>query len=255
MNNKRAFFLILFLALFLWSAKAVEFAPSVLWQNREQLWDFVGGLFPPDTSIARQVFGEVLVTLQLAFVATVLATVVALPLGFLAANNVMPQTRVGQSIIRAIRFLLNADRAIDAVIFALFFAGAVGLGPFAGTLALAVHSVGMMGKLFYEAIEAVDRGPVEAIESVGASPLPVIRWAILPQVAPYLVSYFLFRFELNIRSAVVLGVVGAGGIGFLLQSYMKLFQYQKTCTVILVILILVMGLDSLSARIRRKFVA
>jgi phosphonate transport system permease protein len=177
-----------------------------------------------------------------------------LPLGFMAASNVMPNNKIGKTIVSLTRFLLNADRAIDAVIFALFFAGAVGLGPFAGTLALAVHSVGMLGKLFFEAIESVDRGPIEAVESVGASRLSVIRWAVLPQVIAYFVTYFLFRFELNIRSAVVLGVVGAGGIGFLLQSYMKLFQYQRTCTVVLVILILVMSLDVLSTRLRKRLI-
>jgi phosphonate ABC transporter permease subunit PhnE len=175
-------------------------------------------------------------------------------MGFLGATNVMPNTPLGRRIIGVTRFFLNADRAIDAVIFALFFAGAVGLGPFAGTLALAIHSIGMLGKQFYEAIETIDKGPVEAVESAGATRLAVIRWAVLPQVMPYFVSYFLFRFELNIRGAVVLGVVGAGGIGFLLQSYMKLFQYQRTCTVVLVILVLVMGLDIVSSRVRKKLI-
>jgi phosphonate transport system permease protein len=248
------FLLLLMVVLFVWSAKAVEFDLSILWSNRSQLWEFITGMIPPDMSIARQVFEEVVVTIQLAFVGTVIATIVSLPLGFMAASNVMPATLVGRSIVGLTRFILNADRAIDAVIFALFFAGAVGLGPFAGTLALAVHSVGMLGKLFFEAIESVDRGPIEALESVGASRLSVIRWAVLPQVIPYFITYFLFRFELNIRSAVVLGVVGAGGIGFLLQSYMKLFQYQRTCTVVLVILILVMGLDVLSTRLRKRLI-
>lgn len=246
--------IILGILAFIWSAKAVEFDLTLLWLHRDQLWAFVVGMFPPDTTIAHQVFTEVVVTIQLAFVGTVIATILSLPLGFMAASNIMPKTRFGNAIVSSTRFFLNADRAIDAVIFALFFAGAVGLGPFAGTLALAIHSIGMLGKLFYEAIESVDKGPIEAVESVGAGKLSVIRWAVLPQVVPYFVTYFLFRFELNIRSAVVLGVVGAGGIGFLLQSYMKLFQYQRTCTVVLVILVLVMGLDYLSTHIRRKLI-
>ncbi|MDZ4677539.1 MAG: phosphonate ABC transporter, permease protein PhnE [Oligoflexia bacterium] len=241
-------------ALFLWSARAVEFDLAILWANRSQLWDFITGMFPPDMEIAKQVFDEVVVTIQLAFVGTVIATIISIPLGFMAASNVMPQTKTGKSIVAATRFLLNADRAIDAVILALFFAGAVGLGPFAGTLALAIHSIGMLGKLFYEAIETVDKGPIEAVESVGAGRLSMIRWAVIPQVIPYFITYFLFRFELNIRSAVVLGVVGAGGIGFLLQSYMKLFQYQRTCTVVLVILVLVMSLDAFSTHLRKKLI-
>jgi phosphonate transport system permease protein len=252
--NPKNFLIITMIALFIWSAKAVEFDLGVLWTNRGQLWEFITGMFPPNVAIAKQVFDEVVVTIQLAFVGTVIATIISLPLGFMAAANVMPKNRIGQITVSVTRFLLNADRAIDAVILALFFAGAVGLGPFAGTLALAIHSVGMLGKLFYEAIESVDKGPVEAVESVGASRLAVIRWAVIPQVVPYFITYFLFRFELNIRSAVVLGVVGAGGIGFLLQSYMKLFQYEKTCTVVLVILVLVMSLDTLSARLRQRLI-
>ncbi len=255
LSNFKYILAIVLIAAFFWSARAVEFDLRVLWQNREQLWIFISGMFPPDTAILDQVFHEVLVTIQLAFVGTVIATIISLPLGFMAASNVMPHNRFGKSIVEGTRFFLNADRAIDAVILALFFAGAVGLGPFAGTLALAIHSIGMLGKLFYEAIENVDKGPVEAVESAGAGKLSVIRWAILPQVIPYFVTYFLFRFELNIRGAVVLGVVGAGGIGFLLQSYMKLFQYQRTCTVVLVILVLVMGLDYLSTFIRKKLIA
>ena len=149
-------------------------------------------------------------------------------------------------------FFLNADRAIDSLILALFFVSAVGLGPFPGTLALAVHSVGMLGKLFADSIESIDPGPVEALRSAGAGKLSTIRWAVWPQVAPHFISYFLFRFELNVRVAVVLGLVGAGGIGFLLTQYMRLFQYQKVCTVILVILVLVMTVDYFSSKLRRS---
>jgi phosphonate transport system permease protein len=127
----------------------------------------------------------------------------------------------------------------------------VGLGPFPGTLALAIHSVGMLAKLFADSIEAIDPGPVEALRSAGAGKLSTIRWAVLPQVAPHFISYFLFRFELNVRVAVVLGLVGAGGIGFILTQYMRLFQYQKVCTIILVILVLVMSVDYLSSRLRK----
>lgn len=248
------FYVIIFAAVFFWSAQTTEFNLAKLWTNKGELWVFVSGMFPPDWSIFGQVFDEVVVTIQLAFMGTVLAMIVSLPLGFMAASNVMPKNLFGRSVVSITRFFLNADRAIDAVIFALIFAGAVGLGPFAGTLALAIHSVGMLGKLFYEAIENIDKGPVEAVESTGAGKLSVIRWAIIPQVIPYFITYFLFRFELNIRSAVVLGIVGAGGIGFLLQTYIKLFQYQKTCTVILVILVLVMSLDYLSSVVRKKLI-
>ncbi len=155
-------------------------------------------------------------------------------------------------ISTATRFSLNANRAIDTVIVATFLLAAVGLGPFAGTLALAIHSVGMLGKLFFETVEGVDKGPVEALEAARASKLQVLRWAIWTQVLPYFVSHTLFRFELNIRGAVVLGYVGAGGIGFLLNEHLKLLNYDKTAVILLTILLLVMCIDSVSGYFRRR---
>ena len=131
--------------------------------------------------------------------ATLLAAMLSLPLSFLAARNITPATAVGS----AVRFFFNVDRSIDVLIVALVLVSAVGLGPLAGTIAIAVHSIGSMGKLFTEAIEAIERGPVEALESVGATRLQIVRWSVIPQVIPYLISFTLYRLELNIRSAVV----------------------------------------------------
>jgi phosphonate transport system permease protein len=231
-----------------WSGSAVEFSASRLAEGLPYMQDFLSRMWPPDTSILSRVFTETVLTIQLAWVATVIAALLSLPVGFLAAANVFPS----RPLRAAVQFLLNADRAIDSLILALFFVSAVGLGPFPGTLALAIHSVGMLGKLFADAIESVDPGPIEAVESAGGGKLSVIRWAVLPQVAPLFVSYFLFRFELNVRVAVVLGLVGAGGIGFLLTQYMRLFQYQKVATVVLVILVLVMVIDFFSSKLRRS---
>lgn len=231
-----------------WSATAVEFSLSKLLEGLPFMWDFLKRMVPPDISILSQVLDETLLTIQLAWIATVVAVVISLPIGFIAAANIFENKPLRALVI----FFLNADRAIDSLILALFFVSAVGLGPFPGTLALAIHSVGMLGKLFADAIEATDRGPIEALESAGAGKLAVIRWAVWPQVAPHFISFFLFRFELNVRVAVVLGLVGAGGIGFLLTQYMRLFQYQKVCTVILVILSLVMLVDAVSSKLRRS---
>lgn len=227
---------------------AVEFSPTKLIDGAPHMADFLSRMWPPNFTILDKVVEQVIVTIELAFVGTTIAMVLSIPLGFLAATNVVKS----KIVIQSVRFLLNADRAIDALILALFFVSAVGLGPFPGTLAIAIHSVGMLGQLMYQAIESVDKKPVEAMESVGASHLNMIRWAILPQVLPYFLSYYLLRFELNIRAAVVLGIVGAGGIGFLLQSYMRLFQYQNVCTVVLTILVLVMAIDFVSSKIRAK---
>ncbi len=231
-----------------WSASAVEFSTGRLVDGLPYMADFLKRMFPPDFSIFSQVLDETLLTIQLAWISTVIAVVISLPIGFVAAANIFENRPLRALVI----FILNADRAIDSLILALFFVSAVGLGPFPGTLALAIHSVGMLGKLFADAIEAIDRGPIEALESAGAGKLAVIRWAVWPQVAPHFISFFLFRFELNVRVAVVLGLVGAGGIGFLLTQYMRLFQYQKVCTVILVILVLVMVVDAISSKLRRS---
>lgn len=248
---RRVFYYLGFAAIFMvtyWCATAVEFSWTKLQDGLPYMGDFLSRMFPPDLSILNRVFTDTLLTIQLAWVSTVIAAILSVPVGFIAASNIFENAWLRRATI----FLLNADRAIDSLILALFFVSAVGLGPFPGTLALAVHSVGMLGKLFADAIEAIDAGPVEALRSAGAGKLATIRWAVWPQVAPHFISFFLFRFELNVRVAVVLGLVGAGGIGFLLTQYMRLFQYQKVCTVLLVILTLVMVVDFVSSKLRKS---
>jgi phosphonate transport system permease protein len=229
----------------------VEFDLQRLVDGREHMANYILQMWPPNFSIFNRVWEGTVQTIQLAFVATVIAAILSLPFGFLGASNVM-KTPVEKLIATGVRFLLNANRAIDALIVATFFVSAVGLGPFAGTLALAVHSVGMLGKMFFESVEGVEKGPIEALEAAGASRLQVLRWAILPQALPYFLSHTLFRFELNIRGAVVLGLVGAGGIGFLLTEYQRLFQYPNVSMVLLTIVILVMSIDALSGWTRRR---
>ncbi len=243
------YFVFLVLAVITYGAAgAVEFSMARLIEGLPHMQDFLSRMWPPDFTILNRVLTDTLLTINLAWIATVISAILSLPIGFIAANNIFDNKPLRAFVI----FFLNADRAIDSLILALFFVSAVGLGPFPGTLALAIHSVGMLGKLFADAIEAVDRGPIEALESAGAGKLATIRWAVWPQVAPHFISFFLFRFELNVRVAVVLGLVGAGGIGFLLTQYMRLFQYQKVATVILVILVLVMTVDYFSSKLRRS---
>ena len=224
----------------------VEFSWETLRTGLPFMADFLSRMFPPDISILGRVLRDTVQTVSLAWIATIIAGALSLPIAFFAASNIFENKMIRRTTI----FLLNMDRAIDALILALFFVSAVGLGPFAGTLALGIHSVGMLGKLFADGIESIDQGPVEALESAGAGKLAMIRWAVWPQVAPLFITYYLFRFELNVRVAVVLGLVGAGGIGFLLTQYMRLFQYQKVATLVLVILAVVMMIDMVSARLR-----
>jgi len=172
--------------------------------------------------------------------------VLGLPLGLLGARNITPHV----TIYAASRFILNALRGVSELVFALIFVSAVGLGPFPGILALALHNAGMLGKFYAEAIEAIDPGPVEALQATGANWIQIIVFAIIPQVTPHFITYNMYRFEVSIRSATVLGLVGAGGIGFYLISSIRLFDYQETAIVLIIIVLLVVITDYLGTRLR-----
>ena len=148
----------------------------------------------------------------------------------------------------------DAARAINEMVFAMLFVVAVGLGPFAGVLAIFIHTTGILAKLFSEAVEAIDPKPVEGIRSTGAHPLEEIVYGVIPQVLPLWISYALYRFESNVRSAAVVGMVGAGGIGVVLWEIIRGFQYAQTCAVMLMIVVTVTLIDMLSARIRKAFI-
>jgi len=150
--------------------------------------------------------------------------------------------------------LMDACRAINEMVFAMLFVVAVGLGPFAGVLALWIHTSGVLAKLFSEAVEAIDPQPVEGIRSTGASALHEIVYGVIPQVIPLWTSFTLYRFESNIRSASVVGMVGAGGIGVVLWEIIRGFQYAETCAVMIIIILSVSVIDLVSARIRQHFV-
>ena len=239
-----------------WSFCAAEFNAGKLVNGVPNMVRFIQDAFPPDWSVLPDVFTQTVLTIQIALISTILATIIALPLAFLAAMDLRRSVPINRFLLIPLkwvsRFCFNLVRSIDTLIFALIFVFAVGIGPFPGMLALAIHSVGMLGKLFLEVIESIDSGPVEALEAVGAGRLATKRWAVVPQVLPMFVSYFIYRFEINIRVAVVLGLVGAGGIGFLLNTYMGLGQFQRVSVVVASILVLVLSLDYLTTWLRRK---
>jgi phosphonate transport system permease protein len=164
----------------------------------------------------------------------------------MAARNIAPNT----FIFHFVRQIFNISRGINEIILALIFVAAVGLGPFAGVIALAIHGAGMLGKFFAESIEEIDQGPIEALRSTGAGPLQVIIFGVIPQVITAWIAVCLYRFETNLRQATVLGMVGAGGIGFELVGSMKLFQYQDTAMCIVVIIAMVMIADLTSNKLR-----
>jgi phosphonate transport system permease protein len=230
-----------------WSWSALEIEPGRLFAGLPRMGEFFGRMVPPDWSVARTVLRSTGETLQVALLGTVLAVVASLPLGLLAAANLTPR-----ALHQPVKWLLAGLRAIPLILLALFFVSTVGLGAFPGILAIAVHSTGMLGKFYAEAMEAAGSGPVLALDSVGATWFQRVRFAVLPQVAPDLVRDTLFRFELNFRESIVLGLVGAGGIGFYIQLYIRAFQYEKVATLTLVVLVLVVVVEQVSSMVRRR---
>ncbi len=229
-----------------WAAQGVELRPLQLARNLGQSVALVGDFFPLELGEWRHLLGDMVVTVQIALVGTTLAIAAAIPLGVLAAANVSPAP-----VRFIVRRLLDGLRAIHEVVFALIFVVAVGLGPFAGVLALAVHTTGILGKLFSEAVEAVDPRPVEGIRAAGASRLDEVVYGVMPEVLPHWIGTSLYRFESNVRAATILGIVGAGGIGMPLHESLRAFDYPRAGTALLVILAFVVATDALSSRLRR----
>ena len=200
----------------------------------------------------RLTFDKMVETLFLALMATTFAILIAVPLRLLASRNLMTETLPGTMVYYVMRTTLNLLRSIEPLIMAILFVVWVGIGPFAGVLALGIHSIASLGKLFSEQIESIDAGPVEAITSVGAKPLQVVLFGVLPQVIlPFLALSF-YRWDINVRMSTIIGFVGGGGIGFLLQQWINLLKYNEAGTALLAIAMVVITLDTLSANIREK---
>jgi len=236
-------------AVLVWSAAATELSLARMIEGLPYMWDFLRRMFPPDLSVLGNALRGAVQTIQIAVVGTTVAALLALPAGFAAARNASPPW-----LFYGARFLLNVFRAVDTLVYALFFVAAVGLGPFPGVLAVVVYTATVLAKLYSEAIEAIDPGPVEAVRATGATSLQVLRWGVLPQLVPQFLSFTLYRFETNIRAAAVLGFVGAGGIGFYIQTYLRLLNYPAAATVLLVLIGLVMIVDFASSRVRARLV-
>jgi phosphonate transport system permease protein len=239
----------LLLALLAGSWHGADMRPLDLIRDAGNMVQYASGFFPPDFADWKQYLAEMLVTLQIALWGTALAIVGAVPLSLLAAGNLTPWW-----VHQPVRRLLDACRSINEMVFALLFVVAVGLGPFAGVLALWVHTTGVLAKLFSEAVEAIDPHPVEGLRATGAHPLAEILFGVIPQVLPLWASYALYRFESNVRSASVVGMVGAGGIGMVLWDVIRGFQYAQTAAVLLLLVFAVSVIDLVSSQWRRRLV-
>jgi phosphonate transport system permease protein len=226
-----------------------EINPWTLFLDSKNMITYLASYFPPDFSYWRTYLADTLITISMGIWGTILAAVVAVPLSVMASKNVSPVW-----LVQPIRRLMDTMRAINEIVFALVFVAAVGLGPFAGVLALFVHTAGTLGKLFSEAVEAIDPGPVEGIRATGASKVQEILFGVLPQVMPLWTSFTLFRFESNVRSAAVLGIVGAGGIGVSLYQSFGAFEYRKVCAILIILVVATALIDMLSAKLRNQLV-
>lgn len=228
------------------SWKGADMRPMELLRDSGNMAAYASEFFPPNFGNWQLYVDEMLVTLQIAVWGTALAVLSAIPLSLLASSNIVPWW-----VYQPVRRVLDACRAINEMVFAMLFVVAVGLGPFAGVLALWIHTAGTLAKLFSEAVEAIDPHPVEGIRSTGASSLHEIVYGVVPQVMPLWISYTLYRFEANVRSASVVGMVGAGGIGVVLWEIIRGFQYAETAAVMVIIIVTVSAIDLISASIRK----
>src|SRR5438034_376876 len=204
---------------------------------------------PPDPRVLPAALAAALTTVEIALLGTAVAAALALPLGFLSARNIAPG-----AVFYPARVWLNFFRSVDTLVYALVFVAAVGLGPFPGVLAVIAYTTTSLAKLYSEAIEGIEPGPVDAVRATGATRLQIVRYGVLPQVLPLFLSYVLYRLETNIRAATVLGFVGAGGIGFYLQTYLRMIDYPAASTVLLVTVAMVMVVDAISSKVRERLV-
>jgi len=225
-------------------ADPVRFVRGLPW-----IVDILGRMLPPDVRVLPAALLGALKTVEIALLGTAVAAVLALPLGVISARNV-----AAPPLFYPARVVLNFFRSVDTLVYALIFVAAVGLGPFPGVLAVIAYTTTSLAKLYSEAVEGIDRGPVDAITATGATRLQILRFGVLPQVLPLFLSYVLYRLETNIRAATVLGFVGAGGIGFYLQTYLRMIDYPAASTVLLVTVAMVMVVDALSSKLRERLV-
>jgi len=240
------------LAALAWGLWYVDFSLLRLWDGLGKLGWLLPKMIPPSHGgwLGDFVHG-IAETLAMAFLGTFTAAVIAFPLGFLGAKTLLPNLLAHFSLRR----LFDGVRAIDSLVWALIFVSAVGLGPFAGVLAIAMSDLGVFAKIFAEAIENVDRRQVEGVRAAGAGGPKLVRFAVLPQAAPAMLSAVLYYFESNVRSASILGVVGAGGIGHHLSDRIRVNNWDQVAFIVIMILIVVALIDTLSGRLRRRLIA
>ncbi|MEA5478056.1 phosphonate ABC transporter, permease protein PhnE [Pseudanabaena galeata UHCC 0370] len=233
---------------YIWSLQGLKIDPKLLQTSLPYMTDFLSRLWPPDLSILDVAIKALIETVQMSLWGTTIGAILSIPISLLSAQNLSPLW------LRWIANLFqNTVRSVPSIILGLFFVAATGLGAPAGTLALGIYTIGYLAKFYQEAIESVDKRSLESLQVGRASWWQIAQYGIMPQVLPLCLGYTLYMFEYNIRAASVLGVVGAGGIGFELVSYIRGFEYNKAMTMMLVLLVVVTSIDAISSQLRNKF--
>ncbi|MNW45097.1 Phosphate-import permease protein PhnE [compost metagenome] len=235
--------------LLLWgSAVQTDSTLSELIQGLPNMLDLLKEMFPPKWSYFDNILDAMLETIRMAIIGTTIGAILAIPVALLCASNITKKSM----IFYPVRFILNLIRTIPDLLLAAIFVAIFGLGPLPGIFALSVFSLGLIAKLTYEALEAIEPGPLEAMIASGANPLQVITYAVIPQIQAHFISFTLYTFEINVRAAAVLGLVGAGGIGHYYEVTLGFLEYDKTCTIIIFTLAVVLLIDYASTKLRER---
>ena len=235
-------------AVLLYSIDAVDLGNiSRLFAGNDSTQLFVHDLLRPDFSDWKMFVAKMWETVQIALWGTFLAVILGIPLGLAAARNIAPVW-----VVTPVRWIMNLLRSVPDLVIGLLFVTAVGLGPLAGVLAITLNTAGVLAKLFSEAVESIDKGPVEGVRATGAGKLHEIVWGVLPQVAPLWTSFALYRFESNSRAATILGLIGAGGIGQVLFESLQAFEYRTVSMIAIIIVVAVTLIDMLSQAMRKR---
>jgi phosphonate transport system permease protein len=244
----------IFIAIVYYTYVKTEFDPGAIILHADNMGRVLGGFSHPDTTQLPIIIKLTLETLYTAILGTAIGAVIAVPLSFFGARNLMRRNPVGTAVYFTIRFLMAVVRSIPTLFWGIMWVIVIGIGPFAGVLAVTTFSVGLISKLFSEAIEAVDWGPVEALTATGANPVQVVVHGVIPQVMPYMIANILYSFEVNVHSSTILGAVGAGGLGLILLEYIGLIQYPQLAMLLIVVIVMTSTIDYSSAAIRRRII-
>lgn len=248
MSLKTTMTIVLLLFLVFWSISYTGFSFGDLIYGLPQIGSLFGQMFPPDWSYISQILNPMLDTIRMAIVGTFIGSIIAVPIALLCAKNISRS----KWIALPARFILNIVRTIPDLLLAAIFVAVFGIGQIPGVLAVIILTISIVAKLLYEVLEAIEPGPLEAMTAVGANKTKWIVFGVVPQALASYFSYVLFAFEINIRAAAVLGLVGAGGIGLFYDQTLGLFQYDRTAMIILFTLVIVVIIDYISSKVREQ---